>query len=359
MQLDHFVTLGRSGLKVSPLCLGAMTFGEEFQFGATPADSTAILQRYLELGGNFVDTANIYNRGHSEEIIGDFLLSKPALRKKIVLATKFSANMHAGNPNTGGGNRGAILLACEESLRRLRTDYIDLYWQHWFDPFTPADETMRALEDLVRAGKVRYIGFSDNPAWRVAQAQTLALMRGWAPLIALQIEYNLLERTVEGELIPAAQEFGLGVTPWSPLRSGFLSGKYTRSNTSGESAGRAMMIKRNLHEAAFKVLDVLFEVARQANTTPARAAIAWVLGRPGVASPIVGARTMAQLEDNLAALAVQLTAGQRTALDQVSRPALSFPHDMAQAAATQSYGGLTINGRLFVAHDWAKTDKKT
>jgi aryl-alcohol dehydrogenase-like predicted oxidoreductase len=358
MSLDHYITLGRSGLKVSPLCLGAMTFGEEFGFGSTPADSTAILQRYLDLGGNFVDTANLYNKGHSEQIIGDYLARNPGCRRQMVLATKFSGNMHPGNPNAGGGCRNAILLACDESLRRLQTDYIDLYWQHWMDPYTPVEETMRALDDLVRAGKVRYLGFSDNPGWRVAQAQMLAHARGWAPLIALQIEYNLLERTVEGELIPAAQEFGLGVTPWSPLRSGFLTGKYTRASTAAESAGRTLFLKRNFHEAAFKVVDVLLSVAQQAGTTPARAAIAWLMQRPQVVSPIIGARTLAQLDDNLAALAVRLTAEQTAALDQVSKPSLNFPFEMVRNAATQSYGGMTINGQTYVAHGWAKTEPK-
>jgi aryl-alcohol dehydrogenase-like predicted oxidoreductase len=354
MSLDHYVTLGRSGLRVSPLCLGAMTFGEEFGFGSNVETSEQILARYMELGGNFVDTANIYNLGHSEQIIGDWLAKNPGKRQQLVLATKFSANLHQGNPNSGGANRNGILLACDESLRRLRTDYIDLYWQHWLDRFTPVEETMRALEDLVRAGKVRYIGFSDTPAWRVAQAQMTALTRGWAPLIALQIEYSLLERTVEGELLPMAREFGLGVTPWSPLRSGFLTGKYTRDNQTLESAGRATFIKRNFHEAAFRVVDALLATAKDAGTTPARCALAWVLGKPGVASPILGARTLAQLEDNLASLDVKLTAEQVAALDAASTPVLNFPAEMIRSAATQSFAGLTINGESFVAHGWTK-----
>ncbi len=358
MSLDHYVTLGRSGLRVSPLCLGAMTFGEEFAMGSDPATSAKILDRYVELGGNFIDTANIYNRGHSEEIIGDYLTASPERRQQLIIATKFSGNMHPGNPNTGGANRNGIMLACDESLRRLKTDYIDLYWQHWMEPYTPIDETMQALNDLVRAGKVRYIGFSDTPAWRVAQAQMLATMRGWAPLVALQIEYSLLERTVEGELMPMAREFGLGVTPWSPLRSGFLTGKYTRSSTQAESVGRNNFMKRNFHEQAFKVVDVLVETAKAAGTTPARCALAWVLGKPGVASPIIGARTLRQLEDNLACLDVKLSAEQLAALDAASTPALTFPYEMVRNAVTQSFGGMTINGTDFVAHGWAKPAAK-
>src|SRR5580693_4715755 len=230
MPLNSYTTLGRSGLRVSPFCLGAMTFGEDWGWGATPEDSSKIIGTFLERGGNFVDTANFYTYGHSEKIIGDFIAQDRARRQRMVIATKFFGNLYPGDPNGGGAGRKGIVAACEQSLRRLQTDYIDLYWLHAWDRFTPIDETMRALDDLVRGGKVRYVGLSDTPAWKVAQAQTLAQCRGWTPLVALQIEYSLLERTVEGELIPMALEMGLGVTPWSPLRGGALSGKYTRDN---------------------------------------------------------------------------------------------------------------------------------
>src|ERR1700678_3954483 len=220
MPLDHYVTLGRSGLRVSPLCLGAMTSGEDSGWGASVTDSEAIIARYIEQGGNFIDTANGYTTGHSEVIIGDYLKTKPALRDRLVIATKFSANLFPGDPNGGGSSRKAIVAAADESLRRLKLDYIDLYWLHHWDRYTPIEETLRALDDLVTAGKVRYIGVSDTPAWKFAQAQMIAAFRGWAVFIALQIEYSLIERTVEGELIPAARELGLGVMPWSPLRNG-------------------------------------------------------------------------------------------------------------------------------------------
>src|SRR6202790_45650 len=236
MPLDHYLTLGRSGLRVSPFCLGAMTFGEDLGWGSSVEESQRIIDRFIDLGGNFIDTANFYTKGHSEKIIGDHVGRHPARRERLVIATKFSGNLYPGDPNGGGAGRKAIAAACEQSLRRLQTDYIDLYWMHSWDQFTPIDETMRALDDLVRAGKVRYIGFSDTPAWKVAQAQTIAHFRGWTPLVALQIEYSLLERTVEGELIPAARELGLGVTPWSPLKSGALSGKYTRENAGKQPA---------------------------------------------------------------------------------------------------------------------------
>jgi aryl-alcohol dehydrogenase-like predicted oxidoreductase len=230
MPLDHYVTLGRSGLRVSPLCLGAMTFGEDLGWGSSVEESEAIIDRYIELGGNFIDTANVYTKGHSEKIIGDHVGKERPKRNRLVIATKFSSNLHVGDPNGGGSNRKSIISACEESLRRLQTDYIDLYWLHNWDKHTPIEETMAALKDLVRAGKVRYLGVSDTPAWKVSQAQTIAQFRGWAPFIGLQIEYSLLERTVEGELIPMARELGLGVTPWSPLKGG-VSAASTRVRT--------------------------------------------------------------------------------------------------------------------------------
>src|SRR6516225_11431925 len=192
MPLDQYVTLGRSGLRVSPLCLGAMTFGEDLGWGTSVEESQQIMDRYVELGGNFIDTANFYTRSHSEKIIGDHVGRHPARRDRLVIATKFSGNLYPGDPNGGGSSRKSIVAACESSLRRLQTDYIDLYWQHWEDPFTPVEETMQALESLVASGKVRYLGFSDTPAWKVATAQLTAQFRGWAPLIALQIEYSLL-----------------------------------------------------------------------------------------------------------------------------------------------------------------------
>ena len=350
MPLDSYVTLGRSGLKVSPFCLGAMTFGQEWGFGTDEASSKRIIDRYIDLGGNFIDTANMYTAGHSERIIGDHLGHDSAKRDRVVIATKFSGNMIARDPNGGGASRKSILAACEASLRRLKTDYIDLYWLHWEDPYTPIEETLGALNALVDSGKVRYIGFSDTHAWKVAQAQTVAEFRGWAPLIALQIEYSLLERTVEGELIPMARALGLGVTPWSPLRAGMLTGKYSRDAQKADSPGRQPSLARNFHEHAFKVVDVLKEVARRRETTPARAALAWVLSRPGVSSPILGVRTEAQLEDNLAALEVRLGAEEIKQLEDISAPKLNFPSQFLVSAAQAAYSGVTVNGQSFIKH---------
>src|SRR5262245_23894836 len=212
MPLNHYTTLAHYGRRVSPFCLWTITFGNEGGCRSDVDTSQHIMDRFIDKGGNLLDTANAYTRGHSEKIIGDHIGRHPARRDRVVIATKFVNNLYTGDPNGGGANRKSIMAACEQSLGRLQTDYIDLYWMHAWDKFTPIEETMRALDDLVAAGKVRYIGFSDTPAWKVAEAQTIAKFRGWTPLIALQIEYSLLERTVEGDLLPMAIEMGLGVT---------------------------------------------------------------------------------------------------------------------------------------------------
>jgi aryl-alcohol dehydrogenase-like predicted oxidoreductase len=357
MGLGSYVTLGRSGLAVSPFCLGGMTFGEDWGWGSSVGESEAILDRYLGAGGNFLDTANAYTRGHSEKIIGDHVGRHPARRDRVVIATKFFSSLYPGDPNAGGASRKALIAACEQSLRRLQTDYIDLYWMHAWDRLTPIDETLRALDDLVAAGKVRYLGFSDTPAWKVAEAQVTARLRGWTPLVALQVEYSLLERTVESELAPMALEMGLGITPWSPLRYGVLSGKYTRKNAKDAKPDRGPWVERSLDERAFKVIDVLLQVATQLETTPARVALAWVRSRPGVTSTIIGARTLAQLEDNLAALEVTLPAEATQELDAVSKPVLGFPHEFLKGAGVIGRGGTTVNAESYAPWPLApKTD---
>jgi aryl-alcohol dehydrogenase-like predicted oxidoreductase len=275
MSLDSYVTLGSSGLRVSPFCLGTMTFGEDWGWGTSSAESEAILSEYLERGGNFIDTANIYTLGHSEKIIGDFFAARKDRRHRSVIATKFVGNLHVGDPNGGGAGRKAMVEQCEASLRRLQTDYIDLYWIHNWDRTTPIDETMRALDDLVASGKIRYIGISDTPAWKVAQAQTMAQFRGWNRIIAMQVEYSLLERTAEGELIPMAEELGIGVMPWSPLKNGWLSGKYTRENTQAVKSERSALVGVP-GDKEFPVIDVLVTVAAELQVSPAAVALAWV-----------------------------------------------------------------------------------
>ena len=344
MSLDSYVTLGRSGLRVSPFCLGTMTFGEDWGWGSSPAEAEAILSAYLERGGNFIDTANLYTNGHSEKIIGDFFAQRKGLRDRHVIATKFFCNLHAGDPNGGGTGRKAIVEQCEASLRRLQTDYIDLYWMHNFDRNTPIEESLRAMDDLVTSGKVRYLGVSDLPAWKVAQAQTLAHFRGWAPLIALQIEYSLLQRTVEGELTPMAQELGLGAMPWSPLKNGWLSGKYTRDSAPSGASDRTGLVGKP-SEKDHLVIDVLKAVAAELDASPAAVALAWVQGRPGVTSTIIGARRIDQLHANLAALDLTLTQAQIAALDEVSKPALAFPADInLHMAPTLAFAGATVDG---------------
>ena len=359
MSLNHYVSLGRSGLRVSPLCLGAMTFGEEWGWGSSVKDSERIVDRYLDLGGNFIDTANLYTHGHAEKSIGDHLGKHRAKRQQVVIATKFFGNMRVGDPNAGGAGRKNIYWACEESLRRLQTDYIDLYWMHAWDQHTPIDETMRALDDLVAAGKVRYIGFSDTPAWKVAHAQLLAQFKNWTPLIALQMEYSLLERSIEGDMIPMAQEFGLGLTPWGPLRSGLLSGKYRRDNARPADAPRAGAVARNFDEKVWQVVDELQALAAELDTTPARVALQWVCTQPGITSPIIGARTLAQLEDNVGALATTLSEQQRTRLNELTEPVKTFPASMLPRLAGFQHSGTTVNGIAAPLSPMSPPDGKT
>jgi aryl-alcohol dehydrogenase-like predicted oxidoreductase len=344
MPLDHYVTLGRSGLRVSPLCLGTMTFGEELGWGSSVEESQRIMDRYIELGGNFIDTANFYTKSHSEKIIGDHLGQHPARRDRLVIATKFSGNLHPGDPNGGGSGRKSIVAACENSLRRLRTDYIDLYWLHNWDVHTPIEETMAALDDLVRAGKVRYLGVSDTPAWKIAEANVTARFRGWSAFIGLQIEYSLLERTVEQELVPMAGELGLGITPWSPLKSGALSGKYTRDNAGHAKRDRGDFLAPFLNEKTYGIVGELAEMAKARDSTVARVALAWLRVQPGVTSTIIGARRIGQLEDNLESLAVTLTPDELGRLDALTRPMLGFPQNMQPWFPSIHNGGTTVNG---------------
>ncbi|GHH82882.1 aldo/keto reductase [Streptomyces sulfonofaciens] len=345
MSLDSYVTLGRSGLRVSPFTLGTMTFGEDHGWGCSPAESRDILAAYLDRGGNSIDTANIYTNGHSEKIIGDYFAGRSELRDRVVLGTKFFGNLYENDPNGGGPSRKAIVQQLENSLRRLRTDYVDIYWLHNFDPSTPAEETLRALDDLVGDGKIRYIGFSDVPAWATAEAATIARLRGWSPIIALQLEYSLLERTSEGELIPMAQALGMGVMPWGPLRSGFLSGKYSSAATGPVDTARTQLVGAP-SEADYVVIDTLNAVAGDVGASPASVALAWVHGRPGITSTLIGARRMDQFEANLRALDVTLTEAQRGVLDDVSAPRLNFPADNNRTLAPMlQFGGATVDGR--------------
>jgi len=282
MNASDYVTLGRSGLRVSPLCLGAMTFGTEWGLGVEEDASRAIFDRYIERGGNFVDTADGYNAGTSEVWTGKFIAERK-LRDRVVLATKFTFSAEAGNPNAGGNGRKNIYRALQGSLRRLQTDYIDLYWLHAWDTATPIEEVVSTLNDLVREGKIRHYGFSNTPAWYVARAHTIAEKEAKERLIALQLEYSLVERNIEREHIPAAQQLGIGLCPWSPLASGFLSGKYKREGGTGRGEGRLETMKNSPNpvfhkftEHNWRVLDALTSVAQQLGRTPSQVALKWV-----------------------------------------------------------------------------------
>jgi aryl-alcohol dehydrogenase-like predicted oxidoreductase len=321
-----------------------MTFGEDLGWGSSVEESQRIIDRYTELGGNFIDTANFYTRSHSEKIIGDHIGRHAARRDRLVIATKFSGNLYPGDPNGGGSGRKSLISACENSLRRLQTDYIDLYWLHIWDTNTPIEETMAALDDLVQAGKVRYIGVSDTPAWKIVEANLIARFRGWSAFVGLQIEYSLLERTVEQELVPMASEFGLGITPWSPLKSGVLSGKYSRHNDGQHNADRGALVDSFLNEKTYAVVDELEIIAKAHETTVASVALAWVHAQPAVSSVIIGARRLSQLDDNVRAVDVNLDADELARLDALTKPTFGFPQSMFAQAPGIINGGTTING---------------
>jgi aryl-alcohol dehydrogenase-like predicted oxidoreductase len=350
--LDTYRLLGRSGLRVSPLALGAMTFGTDWGWGADERDARRIFDAYVDRGGNFIDTANQYTNGTSERFVGEFAGDR---RERLVIATKYTLTTRPGDPNAGGNHRKSMVRSVEESLKRLKTDYIDLLYLHVWDFTTPIEEIMRAMDDLVRAGKVLYVGISDTPAWQIARMQTIADLRGWSPLIALEIEYSLIERTVERDLIPMARELGLGVIPWSPLASGVLTGKYTRADLQvTDSSVTASGTRRTiaaangaLSERGLEIADVVKQVAAEIGKSPAQVALAWTLLNPAVTAPIMGARTLKQLEDNLGALDVTLTADQRARLEEASDIELGFPHEFLARPLTRNvtFGDVKIAGR--------------
>ncbi|MTD09640.1 aldo/keto reductase [Serratia sp. YC16] len=349
LSLDHYRLLGRSGLRVSPLALGTMTFGADWGWGAELAEARRLFDVYVERGGNFIDTANRYTEGSAERFVGEFAAGR---RDRLVIATKYTLPMPPDDPNSGGNHRKSMLRSVEASLQRLNTDYIDLLYLHAWDFTTPVEEIMRAMDDLVRAGKVLYVAVSDLPAWQASRMQMLAELRGWSSLIALQIEYSLLERTVERELMPMAQELGLGVIPWSPLAGGVLSGKYRRQDLqpSPDEAGtrrETVRAKGMLNARNLDIADAVNQIAHGTGYTPAQIALAWTLRHPTVTAPIVGARTLAQLEDNLGALNVTLAQEHWRRLDDLSAIELGFPHDFLALPTTRSImsGGLHLARR--------------
>jgi aryl-alcohol dehydrogenase-like predicted oxidoreductase len=342
MSLDRYYTLGRSGLRISRLALGTMTFGTQWGWGADEKNSRAIFDRYLDAGGNFLDTADVYTGGNSERMLGKFI-AEAGVRDRVVLTTKytFSDSFNGGKPdaNTGGNQRKNLLRAVDASLKRLGTDYIDLYLMHTWDRLTPIEEVMRSYDDLVRAGKIRYVGFSDVPAWYAARAQTLAQLRGWEPLAALQLEYSLVERNIEREHTTLAQQLGMGIMVWSPLASGLLSGKYNPSQDGGSGEGRLIAMKDSTNPAFQKfsernwaIVSALQDVSRKLGRSMAQVALNWAANRPGIASLIVGATKLSQLEDNLQALEFELPTELREELDRISAPPRQFPYFFLEPA---------------------------
>jgi aryl-alcohol dehydrogenase-like predicted oxidoreductase len=316
---------GKTGLRVSELCLGTMTFGEDWGWGA-PRDTCArIVDLFEEAGGNFIDTANNYTAGSSESLVGELLEGR---RDRFVLGTKYTVQTEP-DPNSAGNHRKSLVRSLERSLRRLRTDYVDIFWVHARDTLTPVEEVMRALDDQVRAGKVLYVGVSDWPAWEIAQATTLASLRGWSPFVGLQIEYSLLERTVERELLPMARGLDMGVTAWSPLATGRLTGKYLAGADHPDAAGARLTVmgRDGFDERGDAIVREVVAVAEEMGASPAQVAFAWLRSRPGAVVPIVGARKEDQFNDNLASVDVTLDAATRERLDRASAIELGFPHD--------------------------------
>lgn len=339
MPLENYRTLGRSGLAVSPLALGTMTFGTA-RWGTGQDDSRAVFNAYVDAGGNFIDTANVYASGRSEEMLGGFIAER-ALRDNIVLASKSGFAAGTG-PHAGGNGAKHMRAALEASLQRLQTDYLDVYWAHVWDSTTPAEELLETMTSLVRAGKIRYWGMSNSPAWYVAKVATLAAARGMPGPIAMQYFYSLTNRDIEAEHVPLAAEFGMGLMPWSPLSYGLLTGKYDR-NTVQTSAPRDAGLPREAAAADEKrdeednrldgsnpfgdslfternwaIVDKLKQVARDADRSPAQVALAWIIGRPGVTSTLMGVSKVSQIASNIAALDLVLTVDQLAALDAVS-----------------------------------------
>jgi aryl-alcohol dehydrogenase-like predicted oxidoreductase len=347
--LTTYYLLGRGGLRVSPLCLGTMTFGTEWGWGSPAETARRIFDRYLEAGGNFIDTADGYTNGKSEELVGQFL-KEGGRRDRVVLATKFSFNAFPGDPNAGGNGRKNIYRALEGSLRRLQTDYVDLYWLHAWDGLTPVEEVISTLDDLVGEGKVRAIGFSDTPAWYMARAQTIAEQQGRCRIAATQLEYSAAERNIEREHIPAAMDLGIALLPWSPLAAGFLSGKYKRqADGIGTGEGRLETTKvtnpsntaRRFNEHNWRVVEAVAAVAKELERSPAQVALNWVAKRPGVVSTIIGATKLDQLEDNLRCLEFEIPAPLRQKIDEVGAPPVVFPYTFFQQQGRMMLSGGT------------------
>lgn len=348
----NYYTLGNTGLKVSRLALGTMTFGDDWGWGADEANARQLFDTYVEAGGNFIDTADLYTNGNSERMLGRFI-NDSKTRDRMVISTKFSYNAEPGNPNAGGNGRKNILRAVDGSLERLGTDYIDVYMLHTWDQMTPAEEVVRTLDDLVRSGKVRYVALSDTPAWYVAQAQTLAKERHLEPISTVQLEYSLAERNIEFEYTVLAKHLDTSIMVWSPLASGLLSGKYKPSEQGGGGEGRLALLANSGNPAFNKfteknwaIVAELEAVANELNRSMAQVALNWVANRPAVASVIIGATKLHQLQDNLGALDFEIPAELQERLDVVSRPEARFPYTFFEPSLQGMInGGATVGDK--------------
>ncbi|MFI9595040.1 aldo/keto reductase [Nonomuraea sp. NPDC052265] len=327
----RYTTFGTSGLRVSEMILGTMGFGEDWGWGAAPEECRRMFTAYAEAGGNMIDTANSYTEGSSERIVGE-LIGKE--RDRYVLSTKYTLSMDGDDPNASGNHRKNLRRSVEDSLRRLGTDYLDMLWVHIWDPATPIEETLRALDDLVRAGKVLYLGFSDVPAWVIARANTIAELRGWTPFIGLQLSYSLLERDIERELLPMAETLGLSVAAWAPLARGVLSGKFTRTDAAAGSRIRRDAVPDH-HLAIAAEVDA---VADELGVSSSQVALAWTRAHRTWIHPISGARTLDQLTDNLAACELRLPSEVVDRLDEASAFPLGFPQNFIQMSREFVYG---------------------
>jgi aryl-alcohol dehydrogenase-like predicted oxidoreductase len=330
----QYKLLGRSGLKVSELCLGTMGFGTEGGWGADKETSFAIMDEFANAGGNFLDTANVYKLGTSEKIIGEYISNHD--RDYFVLASKYTLKDNTTNPNASGNNRKNMMRSVEESLKRLKTDYLDVLYLHIWDNITPIDEVLRGLDDLIRQGKINYAAISDTPAWVVAKGNTLAELMGWSQFIALQVEYSLIQRTPERELIPMAKHFGMTVTPWAPLAGGALTGKYLK----GEQ-GRVKAESNRRDENSERITKVVMAIADEVGVSPAHVALKWTMQQGFSCTPIVGATKVDQLKDNLKTIDLTLTTDHLKRLDEASAIKLGFPGDFfnEDAVKVNSFGG--------------------
>ncbi|GIF78602.1 aldo/keto reductase [Asanoa siamensis] len=329
---NHYYLLGRSGLRVSRIALGTMNFGTggfHAAYGKTAAEAEPIFRRYVEAGGNLIDTADFYTAGESETILGK-LIAAPGVRDRLVLTSKFTNTVDPTDPNAGGNGRKHMIRAVEASLRRLGTDYLDLYLLHTWDRITPVEEVVHTFDDLVRAGKVRYAGLSDVPAWYAARAQTFAEANALTPMVTVQLPYNLVARDIEAEFPAMAQTLGIGLTIWSPIAGGLLTGKYKRSGDglTGEGRLQAAGGQRAVSAREWRVIEELEKVAAELGRPMAQVAVNWVATQPAVGSVIVGASSPAQLDGNLAALDFEIPADARKRLDAASAPALGMPYTM-------------------------------